>query len=274
MPRTHAARIARGRADLPALPSSSRPPLDPELVVATVGLRSPLMLGPDWIRIDGGQSLLDVSRLIDRHAPLPALFDIPGASSPRYRNLLTTTESLVFAATAEFSWVNLRDLEDPGDLQRARDFVGDATRLSCTVSDPRVLQRHLDDLCTLGDALLLDLRALRQNLPPSYLDALLHAVLKRAGEHSTPVLLVAAMSPDPVTAERAASARLGELGQLLAAGARGLVLTRETELSPRAQEAIDLARSLMDHVRRSGRSNGSARLGGRPADDSSGWLRS
>lgn len=272
MPRNPAARIARGHADLPALPP--RPPIAADIVVATVGIRSPRLLGPDWIRIDGGRSLLDVPGVVARHAPVPAVFDIPGPDSPRYRNLLTTTEALVFAATAEFPWVNLRDLDDPAELERARDFVGESTRLSCTVSEPRVLQRHLDELCEIGDGLLLDLRALGQKLPPSYLDVLLHAVLERTREHSTPTLLVADLASAPVGAVRGASARLGEIGRLIAAGARGLVLTRETELNPRPQEAIDLARDLLDHVRRSTGPVCSARLAPDRDGDSGGWLRS
>ena len=272
MPRLPAARIIDRDSGPPALEPLLHPPLDVDLVVATVGARSPRLLGPDWIRIDGGQSVIGVSELVDRHAPLPAMFDIPGAESPRYRNLLTTTESLVLAASAEFPWVNLRDLRDASQLEHARDFVGDQTRLSCTVGEPRVLQRDLDAVAELGDALLLDLRALRQKLPPSYLDSLLLAVLNRTRELQCPVLLVPEIGP----AERApgSAARLGALGRLLAAGARGLVLTRETEVNPRAQDAIDLARDLMAHVRHSTPNGPAARLGDRPSEDSSGWLRS
>jgi hypothetical protein len=274
MPRINAARIARGRADQPALPSRPIPTLGCDLVVATVGPRSPLLIGPDWIRVDGGHSLIDVSRLVERHAPLPALFDIPGASSPRYRNLLTTTEALVFAATTGFGWVNLRDLEDPDELDRAREFLGEHTRLSCTVAEPRILQRHLDEICELGDALLLDIRALSDRLPPSYLDALLHAVLKRARERATPTLLVAGFDPRPGTGPRLPSARLGSVGRLLAAGAHGLVLTRETELNPRAQDVIDLARELIGHVRSTATPRSRARAGRIAPDDSSGWMHS
>lgn len=274
MPRTPAARLALGPSDHPALPTPAHAPFDEDVVVATVGSRSPLLLGPDWIRIDGGQSLVDVVDLVRRFAPLPAVFDIPGAHSPRYRNLLTTTELLVFAASAEFGWVNLRDLVDPAELDRARQFVGPQTRLTCTVGDPRVLQRHLDELCESGDGLLLDLRALGQNLPPSYRDVLLDAVLKRTREHGTPVLLVGGAAGATPPGTRGASARLGELGRLLAAGARGLVLTRETEFSPRPQDAVDLARDLIDQVRALTAVRPSARLRRGASDDSGGWIRS
>ena len=138
MPRHPSASIAGPNRDLP-LPEPRFPrALRRGIVVATAGLRTPLLNGADWLRVDGGQPLVDAETLRDRHAPRPVMYDIPGARNPRYRNLLTTTESLVFAASTGFPWVNLRDLEDPGDLERARDFVGDTTRLSCTISEPRV----------------------------------------------------------------------------------------------------------------------------------------
>jgi hypothetical protein len=193
------------------------------------------------------------------------MYDIPGAHNPRYRNLLTTTESLVFAASTGFPWVNLRDLEDANDLERARTFVEETTWLSCTVSEPRVLQRSIDDLCELGDALLLDLHALAQQLPPTYCETLCLAVVKRAREHGTPVLVL----PTARTTGGHAAAELGQVSRLLSAGAHGMVLTTETEHNPRAQDAVDLAREI---VERSSlpepRSSHSARV---VDDDSSGW---
>jgi hypothetical protein len=213
------------------------------LVVASVGTRTPRLAGADWIRIDGGQPLVDAEQLRERHAPCPALFDVPGPDSARYRNLLTTTESLVFAATSG------------------------QTRLSCTVAAPWTLQRSLDSICRLGDAILLDLPALARQLPPSYCGILSHAVIKRAREHDLPVLLI------PSTTARGAAAELGRIGQLLAAGAHGLVLTSETTHNPRAQEAVDLARALVDGSSPSPadeRARRSARVG--PDDDASGWI--
>lgn len=228
-------------------------------------MRTPLLNGADWLRVDGGQPLVDAEALRERHAPRPVMYDIPGANNARYRNLLTTTESLVFAASTGFPWVNLRDLEDPGDLERAREFVGDTTRLSCTVSEPRVLQRSIDDLCELGDALLLDLGAMGQKLPPSYCETLTHAVVKRAREHGTAVLIL----PAARTVSGQAAAELGRVGALLAAGAHGLVLVTETQHNARAQEAVDLARELVNRsVVKPPRGRHSARV---LDDDSSGW---
>ena len=265
MPRFPAASIAGPGRDLPLPDERPTRVLRSGMLVATVGMRTPRLNGVDWLRVDGGQPLVASEKLRDRHGPRPVLYDIPGARNARYRNLLTTTESLVFAASTGFPWVNLRDLEDPGDLERARTFIDDNTRLSCTISEPRVLQRSIDDLCELGDALLLDLRAMGQKLPPTYSETLTHAVVKRAREHGTPVLLL----PAARTVGGQAAAELGQVGQLLAAGAHGLVLTTETEHNTRAQEAVDLAREL---VARSAladpRGRHSARL---LDDDSSGW---
>ena len=261
------ARIAGPDDPRPSGSGHGPSPLRAGLVVASVGPRTPRLTGADWIRIDGGQPLVEAEQLRERHAPCPALFDVPGPDSARYRNLLTTTESLVFAATSGFGWVNLRDLEDPADLERARTFLDDQTRLSCTVAAPWTLQRSLDSICRLGDALLLDLTALARQLPPSYCGILCHAVIKRAREHDLPVLLI------PSTTARGAAAELGRIGQLLAAGAHGLVLTSETTHNPRAQEAVDLARALVDGSSPSAvdeRAQRSARLG--PDDDASGWI--
>jgi hypothetical protein len=228
-------------------------------------MRTPLLNGTDWLRVDGGQPLVDAGTLRERHAPRPVIYDIPGANNARYRNLLTTTESLVFAASTGFPWINLRDLEDPGDLERARSFLDESTRLSCTVSEPRVLQRSIDDLCELGDALLLDLGAIGQKLPPTYCETLTHAVVQRGREHGTPILIL----PVARTVSGHAAAELGRVGQLLAAGAHGLVLTTETQHNARAQEAVDLARELVKRsVMTPARRRHSARV---LDDDSSSW---
>jgi hypothetical protein len=265
MARFPAASIAGPARDLPLPELRGTRLLRRGVVVATVGLRTPRLNGVDWLRVDGGQPLITAETLRDRHGPRPVLYDIPGARNPRYRNLLTTTESLVFAASTGFPWVNLRDLEDPGDLERARSFVEESTRLSCTVSEPRVLQRSIDDLCELGDALLLDLHAIGKKLPPTYFEILTHAVVKRAREHGTPVLVL----PASRTMGGHAAAELGRVGQLLAAGAHGLVLTSETEHNAKAQDAVDLARDLvLQSMLADTRGRHSARL---VDDDSTGW---
>ncbi len=277
MARIHTARIAAPGRDLPAEPARGPTPLTRDLVIATVSTRSPALVGADWIRIDGSQSPLASTALRRKHAPSPALFDIPGARTRRHRNLLTTTESLVFAASEDFAWVNLRDLQHPVELERARSFVGDDTRLSCTVSDPGVLQRYFDEICRTGDCVLLDLRDLGQKLPPSYLDTLMRAVLKRAVEYSTPALLISGQLQTEARQPRAAAAELGQLGTLLSAGYQGLVLIRETEFSAEPQEAVDLARSLVKYAAESAgfaHARRSARIFDDGAVDSSGWLRS
>lgn len=265
MPRQPSASIAGPNRDLPLPEPRSPRALRRGLVVATAGLRTPLLNSADWLRVDGGHPLVEAELLRKRHSPRPVIYDIPGANNARYRNLLTTTESLVFAASTGFPWVNLRDLEDPNDLERALDFVDESTRLSCTVSEPRVLQRYVDDLCELGDALLLDLGALGQKLPPTYCETLTQAVVKRGREHGTPVLIL----PMARTVSTGAAAERGLVGQLLASGAHGLVLTTETQHNARAQEAVDLAREL---VTRSILTQGPGRHSARILDDdSSGW---
>ena len=278
MARIHTARISTPARELPAEPVRSLAPLTRDLVIATISTRSPALVGADWVRIDGGQSPLAATGLRRKHAPLPALFDIPGARTRRYQNLLTTTESLVFAASEDFNWVNLSDLQHPMELERARSFVGDGTRLSCTVSDPGVLQRYIDEICHTSDCLLLDLRNLGQKLPPSYLDSLMRAVLKRAVEYSTPALLVSGLSPAQARKPRTntAAAELGQLGTLLSAGYQGLVLIRETEFSAEPQVAVDLARSLVAYAAESAglaHARRSARIFDDGTDDSSGWIR-
>ena len=96
MPRIHTAHIAAPGQDPGEIPEQSLEPLAPDLVVATVSARSPRLSGADWVRIDGGQSPITAAAIRRNHAPVPALFDIPGAQTRRYRNLFTTTESLVF----------------------------------------------------------------------------------------------------------------------------------------------------------------------------------
>lgn len=276
MPRLHTARLAHPDRDLDAPQEPSLPRLGDDLVIATVSPRSGILVGADWIRIDGILPPVEAAALRTRHEPCNALIDIPGAHSPRSRSTLTTTESLVFAASAEFGWINLGDVEDPVELERARFFVGDRTRLSCTVGDPRVLQRHLDDLCTLGDALILDLRELGQKLPPTYLEVLLHAVLVRTTEHETPTLLIPGLAPQEARNPRGAAAALGPVGNLLGAGARGLVLTRETEFNPEAQSAVDLARELIEQSRAASghrRARNTARVIEEGLEDPSGWFR-
>ena len=270
----HTARLATPGQDLPAEPVHVLAPLRRDLVVATISSHSPVLVGADWVRIDGSRSPLAANALRRKHAPSPALFDIPGASTRRYRNLLTTTESLVFAAGEDFAWVNLRDLQHPAELEHARCFVGSGTRLSCTVSDPRVLQRYFDEICLAGDCVLLDLRCLGQKLPPSYLDSLMRAVLKRAIEHSTPALLISGLLP--TQARRSGAAELGQLGTLLSAGYQGIVLIRETEYTTEPQEAVDLARSLVSYAAESAglaQTRGSARVLDAGPHGPSGWLR-
>jgi hypothetical protein len=275
MARFHTARIAAPGRDLPAAPERALPPLATNLVLATISTRSPVLIGADWVRIDGGQSPLAAAALRRKHAPSPALFDIPGARTRRYQNLLTTTESLVFAASEEFAWVNLSDLEHPAELERARNFLDDDTRLSCTISDPGVLQRSFDEVCHTSDAVLLDLRGLGQKLPPSYLDTLMRAALKRPGEFMTPALLIPGLLPSQARQPRAAAAELEKLGTLLAAGYNGLVLIRETELSAEPQNAVDLARWLVTQTTESAglaHDRRGARILDDAVDDSSGWL--
>jgi hypothetical protein len=276
MARTPTARIATPAREHPAEPVTVLAPLSRKLVIATISARSPVLVGADWVRIDGGQSPLAATGLRRKHAASPALFDIPGAQTRRYQNLLTTTESLVFAASEDFAWVNLSDLHHPMELERARSFVGDDTRLSCTVSEPRVLQRYFDEICDASDCVLMDVRGLGQKLPPSYLDTLMGAALKRAVEYSTPALLVSGLLPTQARQPRAAAAELGQLGTLLSAGYQGLVLIRETEFSAEPQEAVDLARSLVAYAAEAAglaRARRSARIFDDGTDDSSGWLR-
>jgi|GEM_PF-3423615 len=276
VPRPNAAQIADPQHQALIDERAALPALASDLVIASVTARSPLLTGADWIRIDGALPPLEAAALRRKHAPLPALLDIPGPRSRRARSPLTTTESLVVAASEDLAWVNLSDLLDPGELKRARFFVGDRTRLSCTVGEASVLQRHLDDICEAGDALILDLRALGKEVPPTYLEVLLHAVLKRTREHGTPTLLMPGLAPRQARERRSAAAATAPVAKLLAAGARGLILTGETEFSADAQAAIDLARELIWHARESTgthRSRHSAQVVIDGLDDPSGWLR-
>lgn len=276
MPRLRTARLANQDQDLVAPRPYSLPELPADVVVATVSARSAALTGADWVRIDGSLPPLEAAALRTQHAPVAAMLDLPGPGSPRARSPLTTTESLVFAASEDFAWVNLRDLEGPAELERARFILGGTTRLSCTVGSARVLQRDIDTLCSLGDALILDLRALESSMASPGLELLLHAVVQRAHEQGTPVLLIPGLAPAQTRESRTAAASLGSVVPLLGAGARGLVLTRETEWNAEAQSAIDLARDLINRAREAAgrpKDRASARLVSEALEDPSGWVR-
>ena len=112
-----------------------------------------------------------------------------------------------------------------------RTWRGEVYRMRFAVSAPGRATRFV--VGTPKRRATLDLGAIGQKLPPSYCETLTHAVVQRARDHGTPVLIL----PVGRTVSGSAAAELGRVGQLLAAGAHGLVLTTETQHSAGAQEA-------------------------------------
>lgn len=222
------------------------------LVVATVGLQTPVLKNADWIRIDAAEGTLEA--LADhraRHA-LPAMFDIPGPRTRRTGSLLTTSEFLVFAAAEGFEWVNLRGAVDAEDVLYARQFLSRSTRLSVTVSSPAVLLRALPDLCECADAVLFSRSDLRRALGPHAAEDALRAAIQNATLHSTPPLLGSGILPSMLRETQPRPREVEELSALVDTGLRGLVLTRETSHGRDPQGAVDVARLVAEHARQLG----------------------
>jgi hypothetical protein len=237
------------------------------LVVATVGPQTPTIENADWIRIDGACGTLEALSDHRRRHASPVLFDVPGPRTRRSGTLLTTSEFLVFAAAEGFEWVNLRGVTRGEDVERARDFLPPSTRLSVTVSSPSVLLRGLTSLCDHADAVLFARAELRRALGPYTAEDALRAAIHTAILHAAPPLISAGILPSMVRQRQPEPAEVAQLTDLVEAGVRGLVLTRETTHGPDPQGAVDVARLVAEHARQNATSTRdarpSARLAGR-----------
>lgn len=217
-----------------------RPVELPVLVVGSVDPNTPTLPGADWIRLDGAQGNLDqLLRLRERHG-LPTCFDIPGPSTRRNHSLLTHSEYLLFAASQEFEWVNLRGVLSASEIEHARRFLGPEVRLTATIQTPRVLRRSLDEICGAADALLVSCEHLERAVGPRHLRDVLRIALLGAVARQRPAFLVSGLLPSSIGSVLPDPSEVDQLVQLVSDGYRGLILTRETTdaVDPRGNVAL------------------------------------
>ena len=158
----------------------------PVLLVATIDGPTAVPHGIDWVRIDGASGTLETIERRRDASSHAVLFDVPGPDTRHRDTLLTTTEFLVFAAAADFEWVNLRGMHSAEDVLHAREFLPDSVRLSVTLSTPRSLRHALRPLCEVADALLFDREELRHSLGSRRTDAMLASAVRHASDRGTP----------------------------------------------------------------------------------------
>lgn len=234
------------------------------LLGATVGPANSQLHGLDFVRVDGAKwSAIELDRIRGEHVA-PALLDLPGHRTPRRHGTLTRSEFLVYAATEEWSWVNLRDVEQPDELRQARECLPEKVRLSATISSAEVLHHEIPRLREHADVLFVDERALRPQLEPLRLRDSLQLAFRQCARAGRPCLLLSELLPSMIHPEEPQLEEIGRLTQLLSEGCSGFVLTAETCQNPEAQSAVNILRLVTEHRRRrirAGDPRAAARLG-------------
>lgn len=229
-----------------------------------MGPQNEALHGIDFARVDGARWSAHELERIRRQQGAPLLLDLPGRHTPRHHGTLTRSEFLVYAASESWEWVNLRDLEHPEELQRAREGLPEKVRLSATISSPEVLHRGLVELISPLDVLFVDERALASRLDPRRWRDTLQATFLECAREGVPCLLLSELLPSMIRPEEAHLEELGRLVQLLDDGCSGFVLDTETCNHPRAQSATNILRLITErrrHEARAAAPRAAARVG-------------
>ncbi len=196
--------------NLPTAGSAQRPPW----LIAAPDREGNLADGIDLARIDASSlppfRALEMKRQCDR----PAMLEVPGRRTRRGNSLLTDTEFLIMAGAEGFDWITLAEA-DPHAVDRARRFLPSRTQVAATICsyDHEIL---LPDLCTVADAIIVDMNTLMRTHDPRQAHAFVLRSVLEAGGRNTRCMVRGRQLVE--------SDETRELSELLEQGVDGLVV--------------------------------------------------
>jgi pyruvate kinase len=238
------------------------------LVIASVDASTPVLHGMDWIRIDAARDGLHRSGSVRDRYEEPAMLDVPGPATRREGSSLTTSEFLVYAAAEEYEWVNLRGVQSVHEIERAREFLPESTRLTVTASTPNALQRSIDELCEEGDAVVLGCHELERVLGRHRVRDALRVAVLGAATKGKPCFAASGLLRSMLRSSRPGPRDLDRVTTLAQDGCAGFILSAETLEGAHAQSCVDVVRLVAEHAPgstpspRTGTRRPAARVGG------------
>lgn len=216
--------------------------------------------GVDLVRLDASRLGFGELPALHQAQRGPCLLDLPGPRASRDGAPLTTTEWLVFAATEAYEWVHLRGVREAAQLEHAREFLHESTRISLHIDSVERVGPDLGLLLDQCDGAILDADALREELGARATGEFLRYCFFEGDHHGVPMFLQVGVRPDGSGPTGAAS-----LASAMREGCDGVVLVPHgDELVPMQQWIDGLQQAFDGEQDHRQRRRPAARLGGRP----------